>query len=50
MIQKYLKIPICPHSTNMNIIENLCVDVKHAVHARWTKTISEQDVGCKENG
>ena len=37
-----------PQSPDLNIIENLWRDLKHAVHARRPKNISELEVFCQE--
>lgn len=37
-----------PQSPDSNIIENLWGDLKHAVHARRPKNLSELEEFCKE--
>ena len=38
----------CTQSPDFNMIENLCVDRKRTVHARWPKNMAELDAFCKE--
>ena len=48
---KRCKLKVLPwpsQSPYLNIIKNLWIDLKRAVHARWPKNLTELEALCKE--